>query len=151
MLQHSRRRDSLKPGAAGSADLYLRLVRRSSEMYQRPEAIRVVVEPATQSGRADRRSVGYGQTERREEVGGRHAKQGIDMLIRHPRLVQASLDLTDFQTLCWYETEFSVFQSTEKGRVLVGSRSGSSWDGMVTSRQQRGFDWNARNADFSKW
>ena len=63
MLQHSRRRDSLKPSAAGSADLYLRLVRRGSEMYQRPEAIRVVAEPATQSGRiATRCSPAISQT-----------------------------------------------------------------------------------------
>ena len=39
MLQHSRRRDSLKPGAAVSVGLYLRLVCRSSEMHQRPEAV----------------------------------------------------------------------------------------------------------------
>ena len=37
-------------------------------------------------------------------------KQGIDVMICHPRLVQTGLDLIDFQTLCWYETEFSVFQ-----------------------------------------
>ena len=69
MLQHSRRRDSLKPGATVSAGLYLRLMRWSSEMYQRPEAVRVVVEPAIQPGRADRRSVKCEQTERVEEWG----------------------------------------------------------------------------------
>ena len=51
-------------------------------------------------------------------------KQGIDVLICHPRLVQTGLDLIDFPTICWYETEFSVFQSTEKGTVLVGGRFG---------------------------
>ena len=44
--------------------------------------------------------------------------------------------------------EFSVFQSTEKGTVLVGSRSGSSWDSthgrpstawFRLERPQRGF------------
>ena len=54
-------------------------------------------------------------------------KQGINVMICHPRLVQTGLDLIDFQTLVWFETEFSVFQSTEKCAVLVGSRFGCSW------------------------
>ena len=28
---------------------------------------------------------------------------------------------------CWYETEFSVFQSTQKSKVLMGSRFGCDW------------------------
>ena len=36
-------------------------------------------------------------------------KQGIDVMICHPRLVQTGLDLIDFPTLVWFETEFSVF------------------------------------------
>ena len=48
-------------------------------------------------------------------------KQGIDVMICHPRLVQTGLDLIDFPTLIWYKTEFSVFQSTQKGTVLMGS------------------------------
>ena len=51
-------------------------------------------------------------------------KQGIDVMICHPRLVQTGLDLIDFPTLIWYETEFSVFQSTQKGTVLLGCRFG---------------------------
>ena len=51
-------------------------------------------------------------------------KQGIDVLICHPRLVQTGLDLIDFPTLIWYETEFSVFQSTQKSTVLMGGRFG---------------------------
>ena len=47
-------------------------------------------------------------------------KEGIDVMICHPRLVQTGLDLIDFPTLIWYETEFSVFQSTQKSSVLVG-------------------------------
>ena len=43
-------------------------------------------------------------------------KQGVDVLICRPRLVQTGLDLVDFPTICWAETEFSVFQSTGKGR-----------------------------------
>ena len=51
-------------------------------------------------------------------------KQDIDVLICHPRLVQTGLDLIDFPTIIWGETEFSVFQSTQEGAVLMGSRSG---------------------------
>ena len=65
--------------------------------------------------------------ERREAWVADRVKQGIDVLICHPRLVQTGLDLIDFQTLCWYETEFSVFQSTRKGSVLMGSRFGCNW------------------------
>ena len=51
-------------------------------------------------------------------------KQGIDVMICHPRLVQIGLDLIDFPTLVWFETEFSVFQSTQKSTVLMGRRFG---------------------------
>ena len=67
---------------------------------------------------------------RREAWVADKVKEGIDVLICHPRLVQTGLDLIDFQTLCSYETEFSVFQSTEKAAVLVGSRFGSSRGGI---------------------
>ncbi len=61
---------------------------------------------------------------RREAWVADKVKQGIDVLICHPRLVQTGLDLIDFQTIVWGEVEFSVFQSTEKGTVLVGGRFG---------------------------
>ena len=32
----------------------------------------------------------------------------MDGLIGHPRLVQTGLDLIDFPTIVWYETEYSV-------------------------------------------
>ena len=54
-------------------------------------------------------------------------KQGIDVMICHPRLVQTGLDLIDFPTLCWFETEFSVFQSTQESTVLMVSRFGYTW------------------------
>ena len=54
-------------------------------------------------------------------------KKGLDVLICHPRLVQTGLDLIDFPTICWYETEFFVFQSTQQSTVLVGSRLGCNW------------------------
>ena len=58
--------------------------------------------------------------DRREAWVADMVKQGIDVMICHPRLVQTGLDLIDFPTLIWYETEFSVFQSTQKSSVLVG-------------------------------
>ncbi len=62
--------------------------------------------------------------ERREAWVADSVKQGIDMLICHPRLVHTGLDRIDFPTLVWFETEFSVFQSTRKSTVLMGSRLG---------------------------
>ena len=62
--------------------------------------------------------------ERREAWVADKVKQGIDVLICHPRLVQTGLDLIDFPTLICYETEFSVFQSTQKSTVLMGGRFG---------------------------
>ena len=64
-------------------------------------------------------------------------KQGIDVLICHPRLVQTGLDLIDFPTLIWYETEFSVFQSTQKSTVLMGSRFGCDRDCIDLNRLRR--------------
>ena len=43
-------------------------------------------------------------------------KQGIDVMICHPRLVQTGLDLIDFQTLCWYETDYSVYVMRQASR-----------------------------------
>ena len=54
--------------------------------------------------------------DRREAWVENKVKEGIDVLICHPRLVQTGLDLVQFPTICWAETEFSVFQSTEKAR-----------------------------------
>ena len=62
--------------------------------------------------------------ERREAWVADRVKQGIDVMICHPRLVQTGLDLIDFPTICWAETEFSVFQSTQKSTVLMGGRFG---------------------------
>ena len=43
-------------------------------------------------------------------------KEGIDVMICHPRLVQTGLDLIDFQTLCWYETDYSVYVMRQASR-----------------------------------
>ena len=66
--------------------------------------------------------------DRREAWVADRVKQGVDVLICHPRLVQTGLDLVDFPTICWAETEFSVFQSTQKGTVLMGGRFGCNWE-----------------------
>ena len=62
--------------------------------------------------------------DRRESWVDERVKQGVDVLVCHPRLVQTGLDLVDFPAICWFETEFSVFQSTQKSTVLMGSRFG---------------------------
>ena len=64
------------------------------------------------------------KSEKREEWVGRKVQEGLDALICNPRLVQTGLDLVDFPTICWFETEFSVFQSTQQGTVLVGGGFG---------------------------
>ena len=61
---------------------------------------------------------------KREKWVADRVKQGIDVLICHPRLVQTGLDLIDFPTIVWDEIEFFVFQSTQKSSVLMGSRFG---------------------------
>ena len=43
-------------------------------------------------------------------------KQGIDVLICHPRLVQTGLDLIDFPTIVWDETDYSVYVVRQASR-----------------------------------
>ena len=43
-------------------------------------------------------------------------KQGLDVMICHPRLVQTGLDLIDFPTLCWFETDYSVYVVRQASR-----------------------------------
>lgn len=47
-------------------------------------------------------------------------EEGVDVLICHPRLVQTGLDLVDFPTIVWAESEVSVFQSTSDTALLLG-------------------------------
>ena len=54
--------------------------------------------------------------EKREAWVAEKVKQGIDVLICHPRLVQTGLDLIDFQTVCWYETDYSVYVMRQASR-----------------------------------
>ena len=43
--------------------------------------------------------------ERREAWVAKRVEEGVDVLVCHPRLVQTGLDLVDFPTICWYETD----------------------------------------------
>jgi len=43
-------------------------------------------------------------------------EQGLDVLICHPRLVQTGLDLIDFPTICWFETDYSVYTMRQASR-----------------------------------
>ena len=75
--------------------------------------------------------------DRREAWVDKRVKQGVDVVVCHPRLVQTGLNLVDFPAICWFETEFSIFQSTQKTSVLLGSRFGSTWGGIGINRQRR--------------
>ena len=54
--------------------------------------------------------------DRREAWVARKVKEGVDVLICHPRLVQTGLDLVDFPTICWYETDYSVYTMRQASR-----------------------------------
>ena len=57
----------------------------------------------------------------------RRVEEGIDVLACHSRLAQTGLDLVDFPTIVWSETEFSVSQSTRKTALLVGCEPARTW------------------------
>lgn len=46
--------------------------------------------------------------DRREEWLAARVREGTGVLICHPRLVQTGLDLIDWPSICWFETEYSV-------------------------------------------
>ena len=56
------------------------------------------------------------KSERREAWVGQKVKEGIDVLICNPRLVQTGLDLVDFPTIIWYETDYSVYTMRQASR-----------------------------------
>ena len=47
--------------------------------------------------------------DRREEWAAARVREGTGVLICHPHLVQTGLDLVDWPSICWYETEYSVY------------------------------------------
>ena len=54
--------------------------------------------------------------DRRESWVEERVKQGVDVLVCHPRLVQTGLDLVDFPTICWHETDYSVYTMRQASR-----------------------------------
>ena len=53
---------------------------------------------------------------RREAWVADRVEEGIDVLICHPRLVQTGLDLIDFPTIVWDETDYSVYVVRQASR-----------------------------------
>ncbi len=54
--------------------------------------------------------------ERREAWVAKRVAEGVDVLVCHPRLVQTGLDLVDFPTICWFETDYSVYTMRQASR-----------------------------------
>ena len=54
--------------------------------------------------------------DRREAWVAERVPGGLDVLVCHPRLVQTGLDLLDFATVCWYETDYSVYTLRQASR-----------------------------------
>ncbi len=52
----------------------------------------------------------------REAWVAKRVEEGVDVLICHPRLVQTGLDLIAFPTICWYETDYSVYTMRQASR-----------------------------------
>ncbi len=56
------------------------------------------------------------EPKQREAWVAKRVEQGLDVLICHPRLVQTGLDLIQFPTLVWYETDYSVYTMRQASR-----------------------------------
>ena len=56
------------------------------------------------------------KTDQRENWIAQRVKGGLDVLICNPRLVQTGLDLVDFPTICWFETDYSVYTMRQASR-----------------------------------
>ena len=54
--------------------------------------------------------------ERREAWVATRVEEGVDVLVCHPRLVQTGLDLVDFPTIVWFETDYSVYTMRQASR-----------------------------------
>ncbi|MXW24863.1 MAG: SWF/SNF helicase family protein [Dehalococcoidia bacterium] len=54
--------------------------------------------------------------ERREAWVAKRVEEGVDVLVCHPRLVQTGLDLVEFPTITWYETDYSVYTMRQASR-----------------------------------
>ena len=69
--------------------------------------------------------------ERREAWVADRVKEGIDVMICHPRLVQTGLDLIDFPTLCWFETDYSRVRHAAGVTAVVAHRADPPGEGGV--------------------
>ena len=56
------------------------------------------------------------KTEQREAWIENQVSKGIDVLMCNPRLVQTGLDLVDFPTVIWYETDYSIYTMRQASR-----------------------------------
>ena len=56
------------------------------------------------------------EPKQREAWVAKRVAEGVDVLICHPRLVQTGLDLIAFPTICWYETDYSVYTMRQASR-----------------------------------
>ncbi|MDA8219821.1 MAG: helicase-related protein, partial [Dehalococcoidales bacterium] len=54
--------------------------------------------------------------DRREEWVAARVREGADVLICHPRLVQTGLDLVDWPSVVWFEPEYSVYVLRQASR-----------------------------------
>ena len=54
--------------------------------------------------------------ERREAWVADRVKEGVNVTVCHPRLVQTGLDLMDFPTIVWFETDYSVYVMRQASR-----------------------------------
>ena len=54
--------------------------------------------------------------DRREAWVADRVKEGVDVLVCHPRLVQTGLDLVDFPTIVWFETDYSIYTMRQASR-----------------------------------
>ena len=54
--------------------------------------------------------------DRREAWVADRVKEGVEVLVCHPRLVQTGLDLVDFPTIVWFETDYSVYTMRQASR-----------------------------------
>ena len=138
----------------GFADVYQRLCERFPDEQERGRAFEPLVAKVLRTGM----SAGIGATviarvfaglavggqcigrAPRGVGGGNKVKQGIDVLICYPRLVQTGLDLIDFPTFCSFETEFSVFQSTQDSTVRMGSGLGQRYEQLSTLASPSQYD-----------